>query len=86
MSAEPTPEFSDHFRSVATQYAANRPGYPDALFDWVAAHSPGRALAWDCATGSDPVAAIEPALAAAWGAPERLREVGWPVTIRAGRV
>src|SRR5690606_26893711 len=29
-----------------------RPTYPDGLFAWLAAESPGRVLAWDCATGN----------------------------------
>ncbi len=44
--------FSDHFSSVASQYAEFRPRYPDALFDWLAALAEHRGLAWDCATGS----------------------------------
>lgn len=44
--------FPDHFSGVAGAYAEFRPRYPDALFDWLADLAPGRALAWDCATGS----------------------------------
>ncbi len=44
--------FSDHFAPVASQYAAARPGYPPALFAWLAAQCADHALAWDCATGS----------------------------------
>ena len=40
------------FGAVAADYAAFRPTYPDALFAWLAAESPGRTLAWDCATGN----------------------------------
>ncbi len=40
------------FGGVADAYAAARPGYPPALFDWVAAASPARHLVWDCACGS----------------------------------
>jgi SAM-dependent methyltransferase len=40
------------FSGHAEQYAAARPGYPDALFDWLAAVAPKHELAWDCATGS----------------------------------
>lgn len=43
---------SDHFSAVAAHYAGHRPGYPDALFDYLAQIAPGRGLAWDCATGS----------------------------------
>jgi len=44
--------FKDHFSGHAGDYAAHRPGYPPALFDWLAGKSPGRSLAWDCATGN----------------------------------
>lgn len=44
--------FKDHFSAVAAGYASFRPVYPDALYDFLARQAPGRALAWDCATGS----------------------------------
>ncbi|MER1966287.1 class I SAM-dependent methyltransferase [Castellaniella sp. GW247-6E4] len=44
--------FSDHFKDVARQYAESRPGYPAALFDWLAAQCADRACAWDCGAGS----------------------------------
>ena len=44
--------FSDHFSGHADSYAAHRPGYPQALFDWLARQCPRRQCAWDCATGS----------------------------------
>ena len=44
--------FSDHFSRVSGAYAAFRPGYPAALFDWLAGVAPARELAWDCACGS----------------------------------
>ncbi|MEW5769976.1 MAG: class I SAM-dependent methyltransferase [Pseudomonadota bacterium] len=44
--------FADHFRSVSGHYAASRPGYPEALFDWLAAQCPAHELAWDCGCGS----------------------------------
>ena len=44
--------FKDHFSGHAASYAAYRPGYPPALFDFVFTLTPGRALAWDCATGN----------------------------------
>ncbi|MDX1420092.1 MAG: class I SAM-dependent methyltransferase, partial [Rubricoccaceae bacterium] len=53
------------FGAVAERYAASRPTYPDALFAWLAEQSPGRSLAWDCATGSGQAAV---ALAAHVGA------------------
>lgn len=44
--------FRDHFSKVASGYAAYRPRYPAALFDFLAEHAPGRSLAWDCACGN----------------------------------
>src|SRR5436190_12779261 len=44
--------FSDHFSSSASSYARYRPGYPPALFDWLASAAPDRRVAWDCGTGS----------------------------------
>ncbi|HEV2150205.1 MAG TPA: class I SAM-dependent methyltransferase [Longimicrobiaceae bacterium] len=52
MSGEAGGGFHDHFSGVAGEYARFRPGYPPALFDWLVERAPGRALAWDCATGS----------------------------------
>lgn len=40
------------FGANAQAYAAGRPGYPDALFDWIAEQAPSRGAVWDCATGS----------------------------------
>lgn len=44
--------FQDHFSTRAAAYAAYRPRYPAALFDYAAALASDRDLAWDCATGS----------------------------------
>jgi ubiquinone/menaquinone biosynthesis C-methylase UbiE len=44
--------FSDHFSSSASGYASFRPGYPPALFAWLASVAPDRHRAWDCGTGS----------------------------------
>lgn len=41
-----------HFSVVAREYATYRPRYPDTLFEWLAALSPHRALAWDCGAGN----------------------------------
>jgi len=38
------------------------------------------------ANGHDPVATIEPELAAAWGQPSIAHTVLWPLTVRAGRI
>jgi SAM-dependent methyltransferase len=40
-----------NFSRVASSYTAARPGYPEALFDWLASQVKGRELAWDAATG-----------------------------------
>jgi len=44
--------FRDYFSGHARDYASYRPGYPDALFSWLAANSPEHNLALDCATGN----------------------------------
>ncbi len=44
--------FRDHFSAQASHYAAHRPHYPAALFEWLAQHSPAHDLAWDCGTGN----------------------------------
>lgn len=52
LSAETAPGFKDHFSAYAADYAANRPGYPPALFEVLASLPRRRALALDCATGN----------------------------------
>jgi len=44
--------FKDHFSRQSAAYSRYRPGYPRELIEWVAARTPGRRLAVDCATGS----------------------------------
>lgn len=44
--------YADLFSGHAEQYAAARPRYPEALFDWLAEVAPRHQLAWDCATGN----------------------------------
>ena len=44
--------FHDHFSNVASRYAAFRPRYPAALFDWLATLVPQSAVVWDCAAGN----------------------------------
>lgn len=44
--------FADHFSALSAAYAVHRPGYPDGLFELLAALPEGQARAWDCATGS----------------------------------
>lgn len=45
-------EFKDHFSGHADEYARYRPGYPPALFEWLASQAPATRLAWDVGTGS----------------------------------
>lgn len=53
MIRPPKPLMSnDHFSSVAGGYARFRPIYPPQLFAYLAALTPHRRLAWDCATGN----------------------------------
>ena len=44
--------FKDHFSDQPARYARHRPRYPAELFQFLASCTPGRALAWDCATGN----------------------------------
>ena len=44
--------FTDHFSKRAALYAAYRPHYPTALFDFVAALTPQHHVALDCGTGN----------------------------------
>jgi SAM-dependent methyltransferase len=44
--------FKDHFSRQSAAYRRFRPGYPPELLEFVAARSPDRRLAIDCATGS----------------------------------
>ena len=44
--------FADHFSGVSAAYAAFRPRYPDALFDFLAQAAPARDAVWDAGTGS----------------------------------
>ncbi|HVT17307.1 MAG TPA: class I SAM-dependent methyltransferase [Thermoanaerobaculia bacterium] len=52
MPCEEAAGFKDHFSGHAADYAAYRPGYPAALFVYVATLPRGHGLAWDCATGN----------------------------------
>lgn len=49
-------DWGDHFSIQADRYSLFRPTYPDELYEWLAAKSPRRSLAWDCGTGSGQVA------------------------------
>jgi len=44
--------FADHFSGISAAYAAFRPRYPDALFEFLAQVAPAQADAWDAGTGS----------------------------------
>jgi SAM-dependent methyltransferase len=44
--------FADHFSTQAAGYAQARPGYPPALFEWLAAQVSQPALAWDAGCGN----------------------------------
>jgi SAM-dependent methyltransferase len=44
--------FSDHFSGVSAAYAAFRPRYPDALFQFLAREAPARDAVWDAGTGT----------------------------------
>ncbi len=44
--------FADHFSGISAAYAAFRPRYPDALFDFLAQAAPARDAVWDAGTGS----------------------------------
>ncbi|MFN3543985.1 MAG: class I SAM-dependent methyltransferase [Thiobacillus sp.] len=44
--------FKDHFSSASDRYAAYRPDYPAALYDWLTGQCSAHDTAWDCATGS----------------------------------
>lgn len=42
----------DNFSGQADLYARYRPQYPPELFEFIIQHTPGRDMAWDCATGN----------------------------------
>ncbi len=52
-----TSDFQDHFSGHASTYRQHRPGYPAALFDWLADAVQHHRHAWDCATGNGQAAA-----------------------------
>lgn len=45
-------ENATSFGKQAAKYAEGRPGYPQALFEWIAENSPAQGLVWDIGTGS----------------------------------
>ena len=50
--ARPPATFKDHFSAVADTYADARPGYPEALFDFIASIAPAQGLALEAGCGS----------------------------------
>ena len=44
--------FADHYSGISAAYAAFRPRYPAALFQFLAREAPSRDEAWDAGTGS----------------------------------
>jgi len=50
--------FKDQFSELAGKYSRYRPGYPEALFEYLASIAPGKDLAWDCGTGSGQAALV----------------------------
>ena len=49
-------EKKDYFSRQSKAYAAFRPAYPEALYQFIFKHLAGRLCAWDCATGNGQVA------------------------------
>ena len=43
---------TNSFALASDEYAAARPLYPAALYDWIVSNCEGREAAWDCATGN----------------------------------
>lgn len=54
--SKPAATFADHFSAHASSYAAYRPHYPAALYEWLTSVAPGTQLAWDVGTGNGQVA------------------------------
>jgi SAM-dependent methyltransferase len=50
--------FADHFSRDSASYARFRPGYPPALFDWLATLTGHRGVVWDCGTGTGQAAVL----------------------------
>jgi ubiquinone/menaquinone biosynthesis C-methylase UbiE len=47
-----TRPFEDHFSHASSDYAAHRPRYPSAFFEYVASVAPAHDAIWDVGTGS----------------------------------
>ena len=50
-------KYTDHFAQRSSDYLQFRPGYPDALFDYLSSLLTTHEFAWDCATGNGQAAA-----------------------------
>lgn len=48
----------DLFSTQSKAYSKFRPEYPQALYDYILEHTPGRVRAWDCATGNGQAAKV----------------------------
>ena len=46
------PPFHDHFSTGSAAYAAHRPRYPEALYQFIASLAPAHTCCWDVGTGS----------------------------------
>lgn len=46
----------DYFSQQSKLYAAFRPTYPDALYNFIFSHLKDKQVAWDCGTGNGQVA------------------------------
>jgi SAM-dependent methyltransferase len=51
-------ETKDYFSGHSKIYAAFRPSYPQALYDFILKHDTNESSAWDCATGNGQVAKV----------------------------
>ena len=68
-------------RASQDQYARFRPGYPFALFDFLADHAPDTGLAWDCGTGTGIAALPLAERFDTWWRPMRVPR-SWPMLLR----
>lgn len=82
----PESDFKDHFSGHAGAYARARPGYPEALFDWLGGVVSGHALAWDVGTGNGQaargLAAQFAQVHATDASAEQIAEASGPDTVR----
>jgi SAM-dependent methyltransferase len=74
----PWPEIDAPRFEIAERWTLDR--FVGYLGTWSAS------AAYRRATGADPVALVRDDLARGWGAPDAVREVRWPLSVRAGRL